>query len=435
MSGAKLPKDPVQTSGVKKDEPAGDLLKMNSHEVSFPEEGVTEGTTLSYTIDNTLAEVDDEKNHSLYEGFRNDKEEYYDYLTYDVDGNRYNSYLYYDHTDYYDDDDDYFNNGEDNYGDNHKNYMYWYDSTAVQNQTTNCSDIGSGFHLCFQSYDEGNIEKSRERIHKDGDKSYRLDEDTIWFLRQNDDETDKYAAFDDDDNSNRIPNDRENEEIHETIPLLVANEILKPNLYFLDSIQTSARADQIDDVNITYDELNDEHGSSIVKVGQEKDSKQQNQWFEQDTGTANKSPKSITNILSDKKYDFKTSHHETPFEDVYRFIIRSKQFSDDEKHHITSLERMRRHVNRISGLKTLYSQSMDHHIVKRQLSGMEACAIFRRRRRRAAVGAEGKEKGSRSRRGIGNVGRSLEQGNPRVRQLFNQYKAMCDFISMSVFEK
>ncbi|MPC09749.1 hypothetical protein E2C01_002369 [Portunus trituberculatus] len=146
------------------------------------------------------------------------------------------------------------------------------------------------------------------------------------------------------------------------------------------------------------------------------------------------SPKANTQY--DQNLTFMISRHDTvPYEEIYDTIMHSGQISDEEKTYIASLEQTRRLVNRLGGLETLLEQPKVHHIVKRQTNGGEACVLLRRRRRRAADEAGETERTSRIRRGISNVGKNLEQGNPRFRQLFSQYKTMCDFLSMAVFEK
>ncbi|KAK7085317.1 hypothetical protein SK128_022835 [Halocaridina rubra] len=168
------------------------------------------------------------------------------------------------------------------------------------------------------------------------------------------------------------------------------------------------------------------------------------------------------------------------YESIYSNLMKSAEITQMEKHHLSELERIRRAVEAIGGLNTvqnMYKNSKVHHIVKRQLAGMEACGAFSKRRRRrevtininAADGLADREslaeesykynyqreffphiqaaklfhipsKDSeklleRHKRGINNVGKRLENGNPGFRQLYNQYKNMCSFIAMVAFEK
>ncbi|XP_050700928.1 uncharacterized protein LOC126987730 [Eriocheir sinensis] len=399
------------------DEAAGDQVRINSHGSSSP------ATMLGDSRDDTL-DGDDMDEHNQNGDYEDDDEEYNDDARYDDDGNDgFEEYSYYDDADYYDDDDD---NGDDEDEENIENAVYGYGSEDLPNRITNCTDLGDGSLLCFQN-DVEDVEQGGEREPPNGDDTGRMDERARWDFLINDDEakedeyTDDEDEDEDDEDSDGITdneNDEETDENSTPFPVPVSDDRLKPDLYFPDSIPTIARAYQVDSESIAREEPNDESGTSIVAENRNQDSKLQNKWFEHDSeGTG------------------RTSPHEIPFEEVYELVMHSNQVSEEDKQHIASLERLRRHVNRLGGLETPHSKSLVHHIVKRQLTGSEACVVFRRRRRRAASEAEVRERGSRSRRGIGNVGKSLEQGSPRVRQLFNQYKAMCDFMSLSVFEK
>lgn len=405
------------------DEAAGDQVEIKNHGSSSPVEGVSEATMRGDSRDDTL-EGDDMDEYNQNGDYENKEEEYDDFAGYDDDGDDgFEEFSYYDDADYYDDGDD---NGDDEDEENIENAVYRYGSEDLPNRIINCTDLGDGSQLCFQ-YDVEDVEQGGKREPPDGDDTGRMDERLLWDFLINDDEatededTDDEDEDEDDEDSDGITDnekDEENDENNIPFPVSVSDDRFKPDLYFLDSIPTIAHAYQVDNESIAQEEPSGENATSIAAENRNQDSELHNKWFEHDPeGTG------------------RTSHHKIPFEEVYKIVMHSNQVSEEDKHHITSLERLRRHVKRLGGLETPHSKSLVHHLVKRQLTGAEACAVFRRRRRRAAAEAEVRERGSRSRRGIANVGRSLEQGSPRVRQLFNQYKTMCDFISLSVFEK
>lgn len=421
-----------------KDEAAGSQLEMKK-QGPFPLLGdVSEATRRGNSNDNGFGDdnVVEDRNH--YGGHENE-EKYYDSTGYD-DDDVYENFAFYDDTDYYDGDS---NNGDERDGENIENAQYWNGAVDFTGQDTNCTDIGGGLELCYQN-DVEDTEENGETVYADGDATDGLDEDALWdWITNNYEVKDDYIDDEDDDESDDENDDEDDDEDDEegddenddedderndddkndendndgnSFSVLVSNYRREPDLYFLDSIPTIERANQVNDEIIVLREPNDENSGSIVEE-KKQDSGLQNKWSQHDTKSVG-----ITSV------------HKIPFEKVYDLVMQSNQVNEEDKHHLASLERVRRQVNRLGGLAALHSESRVHHIVKRQLTGTEACAMFRRRRRRAATEGEGGER-SRSRRGISNVGRSLEQGSPRVRQLFNQYKAMCDFISMSVFEK
>lgn len=429
-------RDSGSKRGAEEDEEADDQAEMKDHEPYPPEaEGVTEAAMRGHSDDNAIGNGEGSEEINSYSEYMDDEEEYNGFPEY-IKGGRYEEYMYYNHADYYDGGDD-NKYGDDNEEENNENKLYWYGSSALPSRITNCSDIGNGFQLCFQIYVE-NTRKSDDRLHQDGDDAGELDENTLWELRNNDDEAKDDDHVDDDDesgdNSDGILIYENTSHIMNSFPALVPADRLNPDLYFIDDIPGY----QISNEGSFRNETNSESESSVVTTGRERSSGLQSKWFAYDTednGTANNGSESIIQTLPAQGLNFTTSGHETPFEEVYNLVMHSREVSDDDKHHIASLERLRRHVKRLSGLETFRSEYKVRRIVKRQLSGTEACAVFRRRRRREVAEPGGRKRGSRSRRGIGNVGRSLEQGNPRVRQLISQYKAMCDFISLSVFEK
>lgn len=134
------------------------------------------------------------------------------------------------------------------------------------------------------------------------------------------------------------------------------------------------------------------------------------------------------------------------FSRIYEDLIKSNELSKEEKLNLTILERLRRTVESMGSVEAFRKNPKVHHIVKRQLIGNEACGVFSRRRRDVETvdpasqwSRTKNDKGGsvlvRRRRGVSNVGRRLEQGNVGYRQLYNQYKNMCTFIAMTVFEK
>lgn len=409
--------EPTHEGG--KDEAAGDREEIDSHGSSSLVEGASEATLRGDSRDDT-PHGDDMDEHNPNGDYEDDNEEYNDD---DGDGDDgFEEYSYYEDADYYDDGDD---NGDDE-DEGGENVVYWDGSEDLPNRITNCTALGDGSQLCFQN-DVEDVEQDGGRLHPDGDDTERLDGRSLWDFMitddgaRDDDDTDDEDEDEDDEDSDGIADNENNEDTDEnniSFPVPMATARLKSDLYFLDNIPTIARADQVDNESTVHEEPNGANGTFIVAENQNQESELQNKWSERDAEETER-----------------TSHHEIPFEEVYELVMHSDQISEEDKQHITSLEQLRRHLNQLGGLETLHSKSLVHHIVKRQLSGAEACTLFKRRRRREAAVAEVRGKGSRSKRGIGNVGRSLEQGSPRVRQLFNQYKAMCDFISLSVFEK
>nr|XP_045609264.1 serine-aspartate repeat-containing protein F-like [Procambarus clarkii] len=126
---------------------------------------------------------------------------------------------------------------------------------------------------------------------------------------------------------------------------------------------------------------------------------------------------------------------------TYNDLTKSDQLTVEGKEQLSNLERLRRTVEALGGEDALRRNPNVHHIVRRQLEGNEACRVLSRRRRavdddhltRRELKSE-VEQLARVRRGVVNVGRRLEQGNAGYKQLYNQYKKMCDFIAMTVFE-
>ncbi|XP_063857267.1 clumping factor B-like isoform X2 [Scylla paramamosain] len=236
----------------------------------------------------------------------------------------------------------------------------------------------------------------------------------------------------------------------ETSPVLGSNMQQDPS--FANDTPTIARKREIHADYIGRNELHDVFKEFEGPVPKEDEQRQPathsteltSRWFENtapgvsDIDTLNTNlnavPKAITEY--EQNFNFAISEHDTtPYEEIYDTIMHSGQVSDEEKSYIASLEQLRRLVNRLGGFETLLEKPEVHHIVKRQTNGAEACVLLRRRRKRAADEAGETERASRTKRGISNVGRNLEQGNPRFRQLFSQYRSICDFLSMVVFEK
>ncbi|XP_063587312.1 protein PFC0760c-like [Penaeus indicus] len=127
-------------------------------------------------------------------------------------------------------------------------------------------------------------------------------------------------------------------------------------------------------------------------------------------------------------------------ERVYDSLIASGLLRREEEEEVRALERMRRSIESLGGMDALRgSDELTHHVVKRQLTGGEACGTFSRRRRRETgeppSSFPASPSSSRKRRGISNVGKRLEQDNANFKQLYNQYKIMCRFVAMMIFEK
>ncbi|XP_071539936.1 uncharacterized protein [Panulirus ornatus] len=130
------------------------------------------------------------------------------------------------------------------------------------------------------------------------------------------------------------------------------------------------------------------------------------------------------------------------FSQIYEELIKSNELTAEEKENVILLERLRRTVESLGGVESFRSSSKVHRIVKRQLMGNEACGVFSRKRRNVETviptlprSLMKNDEVVRRKRGVSNVGRRLEQGNVGYRQLYNQYKNMCTFIAMTVFEK
>lgn len=127
------------------------------------------------------------------------------------------------------------------------------------------------------------------------------------------------------------------------------------------------------------------------------------------------------------------------YERVYDTLIASGLLSREEEEEVRALERMRRSLESLGGVDALKGNELTHHIAKRQLNGSEACGTFSRRRKREAdeppSSFPASPSSSRKRRGISNVGKRLEQDNASFKQLYNQYKIMCRFVAMMIFEK
>lgn len=124
---------------------------------------------------------------------------------------------------------------------------------------------------------------------------------------------------------------------------------------------------------------------------------------------------------------------------VYDTLIASGLLSREEEEEVRALERMRRSLESLGGLDALRgNDELAHRIVKRQLTGSEACGTFSKRRRRDTDEPSSflaSPSSPRKRRGITNVGKRLEQDNASFKQLYNQFKIMCRFVAMVIFEK
>ncbi|XP_053656511.2 putative surface protein SACOL0050 [Cherax quadricarinatus] len=128
---------------------------------------------------------------------------------------------------------------------------------------------------------------------------------------------------------------------------------------------------------------------------------------------------------------------------TYNELVKSDQLTAEERQDLSDLERLRRTVEALGGEKTLHKNLEIHHIVRRQLQGHEACKVLNRRRRTAENNTVEEHSEAekfpeylvRVRRGVSNVGKSLEQGTARYKQLLNQYKKVCDFIALTFFDK
>lgn len=150
----------------------------------------------------------------------------------------------------------------------------------------------------------------------------------------------------------------------------------------------------------------------------------------------------------------RTSHAEeeghrglNDYSHLYETLIKSNELTVGDKLHLGDLERLRRSLDALGGIEALRGDPKTHHIVKRQLDGTEACGAFSKRRRREVgpkvfqmktigrLAEDSTGSGDRHKRGISNVGKRLEKGNPGFKQLYNQYKYMCNFIAMVAFEK
>ena len=148
------------------------------------------------------------------------------------------------------------------------------------------------------------------------------------------------------------------------------------------------------------------------------------------------------------------------FIDIYETIYNSPDTPFQEKILLESLERVRRVVNNAGGIELLKKgNKVAHKIVKRQLKTGEACNLFSRRRRSVFIDYShmsdiekeamksyntylnylGRHSDyismSRSKRGINNIGKRLEDDNAGYRQLFKEYKNMCNYLAMAVFNK
>ncbi|XP_066963949.1 uncharacterized protein [Macrobrachium rosenbergii] len=120
---------------------------------------------------------------------------------------------------------------------------------------------------------------------------------------------------------------------------------------------------------------------------------------------------------------------------IYLELMAANNLTDEERLELGDLERLRRATETLGGLGTLREDQTKHHVVRRQLKGTEACGSFSRRRRDTGSTDKVNTEGHRYKRGVSNLGRRLEMGNPAFSQLYNQYKNMCNFIAMVAFEK
>ena len=535
-----------------------DHLKETSGGITFTSaEGDTEGVVLGDSSDDIGDDDDHEKDHDSLKGYGDGgddgQEEEYSYLNHTGYGSNDDDreYLYYYHPGFGDKGDDH---ELDNNSETSEELLYWYGSEFLRNQGANCSDIGGGFHLCFQDDDEDMDESDSECDHnsegdnKDCDHSWtRLteyfgdDEDEEWMSGEHDihtldegylisvkdlddDENDNDEDVDDvmdnggddgDDNDvylflngsdttllsflNLIPNTNESDSAFRALendnknvsgesepakrslygskseqpisehvyhktdqspPTDYGENVLKDEIVVLSNTQNKSLAEMAcsqtgrclggttDDREAIEGDGSNASGVNTFPVPWSTNITQQDLYFADISRTIRGnqindkyfSQNELNNISKkfesfNLKENEEWNHETTAYEEIYDLLMHSGQVSDEEKNYIASLEQLRRVVNRLGGLKTLLEKPEIHHIVKRQTRGNEACVFLRRRRRRSAGETGESERASRARRGVSNIGRNLEQGNPRFRQLFGQYKTMCDFLSMSVFQK